>query len=59
MSKVKITQIKSSIDRPLRQKRTLEALGLRKINASREVEETPAISGMIKKVAHLLRIEKI
>ncbi len=59
MSKVKITQVKSSIDRPLRQKRTLKALGLTKINSSREVEESPAISGMIQKVAHLLRIEKI
>ncbi len=59
MSKVKITQVKSSIDRPLRQKRTLKALGLTKINSSREVEQTPAIAGMIKKVEHLLRVEKI
>ncbi len=59
MAKVKITLVKSSIDRPYKQKRTLEALGLRKINASREVEETPAIAGMIRKVAHLLKVENI
>ncbi len=59
MSKVKITQVKSSIDRPYKQKRTLKALGLNKINASKEVEETPAIAGMIRKVAHLLKIENI
>lgn len=59
MAKVKITQVKSSIDRPADQKRTLIALGLRKMNASREIEESPAVSGMIKKVAHLLKIENI
>ncbi len=59
MAKVKVTQIKSSIDRPLRQKRTLEALGLRKINSSNEIEESPAVNGMIRKVAHLIRVEKI
>ncbi len=59
MAKVKITQVKSSIDRPLKQKRTLKALGLNKINASKEVEQTPAIEGMIRKVAHLVKIENI
>lgn len=58
MAKVKITQIKSSIDRPLRQKRTLKALGLTKINSTKEVEESPAINGMIKKVEHLIKVEK-
>lgn len=58
MSKVKITQVKSSIDRPERQKRTLQALGLRKINATVEVEATPQIKGMIEKVHHLVKVEE-
>lgn len=59
MAKVKITQVKSSIDRPERQKRTLEALGLRKLNASVEVEATPQIKGMITKVEHLVKVEEL
>ena len=54
---VKITQIKSGIGRPESQKRTLIALGLNKINRSKEVEATPQVQGMINKVAHLLRVE--
>ena len=57
MANVRITQIKSAIDRPVRQKRTLEALGLRKINQTVEHEVTDSIKGMIAKVAHLVRIE--
>lgn len=57
MAKVKITQVKSGIDRPERQKRTLQALGLKKINASVELEQSPQIEGMIKKVAHLVTVE--
>lgn len=57
MSKVKITQVKSSIDRPERQKATLRALGLNKISQSVEHEGTPQILGMIKKIAHLVKIE--
>ena len=59
MKKVKITQVKSSIDRPERQKQTLLALGLTKMNASREVEATPQILGMIRKVEHLLAVEEL
>jgi len=59
MAKVKITQIKSGIDRPERQKRTLQALGLRKLNATVEVEKTPQIEGMIEKVLHLVKVEEI
>ncbi len=59
MSKVKITQIKSLIDKPQIQKRTVQALGLRKINHSVEVEATPSIIGMIRKVNHLVAVEKI
>lgn len=59
MAKVRITQVKSTIDRAKRQKATIQALGLGKINKSVEVEETPQISGMINKVAHLVSVTKI
>ena len=59
MKKIKITQVKSGIDRPERQKQTLIALGLKKLNASREVEATPQILGMIDKVAHLVKVEEV
>ena len=58
MARVKVTQVKSAIDRSLRQKRTLEALGLRKINHSVEHEATDAIRGMIRKVEHLVTVEE-
>ena len=58
MGKIKVTQIKSAINRPGRQKLTLEALGLGKINRTVEHEATPQILGMVKKVEHLIKIEK-
>lgn len=58
MAKIKITQVKSVIDRPERQKRTVEALGLKKMNASVEVEATPQILGMVNKVSHLVKVEQ-
>jgi large subunit ribosomal protein L30 len=58
MKKIKITQIKSGIDRPERQKLTLRALGLNKMNASREVDATAQILGMVRAVNHLIRIEE-
>ncbi len=58
MKKIKITQIKSAIDRPERQKLTLKALGLNKLHVTREVEATPQILGMIRKVNHMLRVEE-
>jgi large subunit ribosomal protein L30 len=58
MAKIKITQVKSAIDRPERQKRTLKALGLTKLNASREVEATPQVLGMVRKVDHLVKVEQ-
>jgi large subunit ribosomal protein L30 len=58
MKKIKITQVKSAIDRPERQKLTLKALGLNKMNASREVEGTPQVLGMIRAVEHLLQVEE-
>ena len=54
MAKVKITKVKSAINRTVRQKRTLEALGLRKINQTVELEATPQIMGMIRKVSHMV-----
>ncbi|MEQ1623055.1 MAG: 50S ribosomal protein L30 [Sediminibacterium sp.] len=59
MKKIKITQVKSGIDRPERQKLTLKALGLNKLNASKEVEATPQILGMVNKVSHLVKVEEI
>lgn len=59
MKKIKVTQVKSGIDRPERQKRTLVALGLRKMNASVEVEATPQIIGMVRKVNHLVKVEEL
>ena len=59
MGKVKITQIRSVIDRSQRQKDTMRALGLRKINHSIEKESNPQIMGMIEKVKHLIKIEQV
>ncbi|QEC69438.1 50S ribosomal protein L30 [Panacibacter ginsenosidivorans] len=59
MAKIKITQVKSAIDRPERQKLTLKALGLKKLNATKEVEATPQILGMVEKVQHLVKIEEL
>ena len=59
MAKIKITQIKSVIDRSERQKLTMQALGLKKINHAVEVEATPAIIGMVRKVNHLVAEESI
>jgi large subunit ribosomal protein L30 len=59
MSKVKVTLVKSTIDRVEGQKRTVRALGITKLNQTVEKEATPQIMGMIKKVAHLLKIENI
>lgn len=59
MKKIKVTQIKSVIDRSERQKKTMIALGLRKMNASVEVIATPQILGMVTKVNHLIRVEEL
>lgn len=56
MSKVKIKQTRSKINRPVDQKRTLEALGLKKIGQVVEHEMSPSIEGMINKVKHLITI---
>lgn len=57
MSKVKITLLKSPIDKPKRQKDTLKALGFRKVNQTVEHEGTPQIHGMIRVVHNLVHVE--
>jgi large subunit ribosomal protein L30 len=59
MAKIRITQVKSKNGKPERQKRTLEALGIRKLNHTVEHEATPQILGMVEKVRHLVTIENI
>ena len=57
MSKIKITQVRSAINRSGKQKRTLEALGIRKMNQTVEHEVTPQIEGMVRVVSHLVETE--
>ncbi len=57
--KLRITWVKSSIGYPLRQKRTIRALGLRQLGDVVEKADTPAIRGMVDKVRHLVRVEEI
>jgi len=59
MGKIKVTQVKSAIKKPVRQKRTLEALGLRKLHQTIEVEATPQVLGMVNKVSHLVVVEEV
>lgn len=59
MAKIKITQVKSIIDRSQRQKDTMKALGLRKINHSVEHEASPQIQGMVNKISHLVTVEHL
>ena len=59
MAKIRVTQTKSKIGRLKSQKRTLEALGLRKINQVVEHEATPAIIGMVNTVKHLISVEEV
>ena len=57
--KLKVIQTGSPIGRPADQRKTLIGLGLNKMNRIRQLEDTPAIRGMIKKVSHLVKVEKI
>ena len=57
-STVKVTQIGSPIGRPADQGATLVGLGLNKMHRTRELEDTPAVRGMIAKVRHLVRVEE-
>lgn len=56
MATIKIKQVRSAINRPARQKATIKALGLRKLNHTVEHEATPQILGMVKKVQHLVEV---
>jgi len=57
--KLKITQVKSGIGFPADQKRTVRALGLKRINDSVEQTDSPAVRGMIFKVKHLVKVEEL
>ena len=59
MAKIRITQVKSKNGKPERQKRTLLALGIHKLNHSVEHEATPQILGMVEKIRHLVKVENI
>ncbi|MDY0342964.1 MAG: 50S ribosomal protein L30 [Lentimicrobium sp.] len=59
MKKLRVTQIRSGINQPERQKRTLQALGIKGVNRPIEVVATPQIEGMIAKLNHLLKVEEI
>jgi large subunit ribosomal protein L30 len=59
MAKIRVKQVRSKIRRPQNQKRTLEALGLRKMNQVVEHDATPTILGMVNTVKHLVSVEEI
>lgn len=59
MPKIKVTQVRSAIDRPAKHKRILESLGLRRNQTSRVHEDTPQIRGMVRKIPHLVQVEEI
>ena len=59
MGKIKITQTKSAIGYTVRQKKTLVALGLKKMNQTVEKEATPQIKGMVEKISHLVTVEEV
>ena len=58
MAKIKITQVKSVIDRPKKQKATIQALGLKRMHQTVEREDSPVILGMVKAVSHLVKVEE-
>ncbi|MFL2575819.1 MAG: 50S ribosomal protein L30 [Flavobacteriaceae bacterium] len=59
MAKIKVTQVKSNIKRPEDQKRTLAALGLKKIGQVVEHEDTATIMGMVNKIKHLVTVQNV
>lgn len=59
MAKIKLKQVRSKINRPANQKKTLQALGLRKMNQVVEHTVTPQIEGMVRTVAHLIQVEQV
>ena len=59
MGKIKVTQVRSAIKRTVRQKKTLEALGIKKLHQAVEHEATPQVLGMVAKVSHLVEVEEL
>ena len=59
MGKITVTQVRSAINRPKRQKATIQALGIKKLHNPVEHEATPQIMGMIRKVSHLVKVEEV
>jgi len=59
MARIKITQVRSVINRPPNQRATMVALGLRKMNQTVEHENTPQIAGMVRTVNHLVQVEEV
>lgn len=59
MAKVKVTKVRSTIEKTERIKRTMQALGLNKVGDSNTLDNNNAVAGMIKKVAHLLQVENV
>lgn len=58
MAKIKVTQIRSTIDRPIKQKKIIDALGLGKLHKTVEHENNPQIQGMVRKVRHLVDVKE-
>ena len=59
MKKIRVTQTRSGIGRPVRQKRTLIALGHKKMHQTVELDASPQVLGMVKKIEHLLKVEEV
>jgi large subunit ribosomal protein L30 len=59
MARIRITQVKSRIGQPERQKRILDALGLKKMHQTVEHDDSPQVMGMVRKLQHLVRTEKV
>ena len=59
MAKIKVTLVKSTIGQVESVKATVKALGLKKIRSSKELDETPAVLGMVAKVKHLVKVENV
>ena len=59
MKRIRVTQVKSAIDRPERQKRSLQALGIKKMHQTVEHDGTPQILGIVESIKHLVKVEEI
>ncbi|MBL7779495.1 MAG: 50S ribosomal protein L30 [Chitinophagales bacterium] len=59
MAKIKVTKIKSTIEKDERVKRTMQALGLGKVGSTNELENSPAVAGMVRRVQHLIKVENL